>query len=145
MMGEDMICNVEWFRQFRAEPSMAWLSSDPAGAITAFMSAHAFCILTGGYVLKENESNYRFPITLVDLDTTRTRTLTLTVPFKGKDSLPKSNYSGNGKNTHAFGPYMMGITGLRAEGDILEIVLGQEGSAVRFDFSLRELSVKNVP
>jgi hypothetical protein len=136
---DDMLCRVDWYRQASARLPDAWLRTGPAGEPLAFSATHAFRVSTGGYVSKQEENVFRFPITMVDLSTSVERTLLLAVPFKGKAPKPESNFSGSNAGITTHGPYLLGVTGLEVEGQVLRIVLGMEGSATGVEFAIHPL------
>ncbi|MGD0898104.1 MAG: hypothetical protein ABR915_09740 [Thermoguttaceae bacterium] len=65
----------------------------PAGDPVAYSPTHAFRPAGGGYILKNGEQVYHFPIRMLDLKSTQSQTLTLSVPFEGQVSKPESNSS----------------------------------------------------
>jgi hypothetical protein len=135
--GSDMLCHVAWYCQPEPPPSpKAWLTANPAGDPVAFSPAYAFRMAGGGYVVKPDDGVYRFPIRRLDLQTTQSEPLLLHVPFDGEVALPSTNYSQSEGTTHAFGPYMLGVTWLEVRGEVLQIVLGADSGACATEFDL---------
>ena len=80
---------------------------------------------------------------MIDLKTGADRTYFLRVPYTGKLSEPKSNYtrtqSPQGKDCwQALGPYILGITGLHIDGKRLQITLGMKKWARTVEFDIDE-------
>jgi hypothetical protein len=142
--GPDYVARVAWYRQFEVDEPEAWLTSDKARDPVAFAGRWAFRLPGGGYVLDKAKSEYRFPVSIINLKNGSDRTMTLTVPFKGQLPTPKSNYSqsrgADGKQRwHTIGPYLLAITQLQAEGDRLSITLGMEDWSAVVEFDVSEL------
>src|SRR5262249_45576955 len=139
--GSDLLSSIPWMRRLNRMQPHAWLRTGPAGDATAFGKTHTFCLPSGGYVARPDDSVYHFPLSAVDLQTGDERRCVLHVPFKGKVPPPKTNNSAGsrrGRGTvQASGPYLLAITNLRLEGNILEVTLGMEkwSSSVAFDLS----------
>ena len=75
----------------------------------------------------------------MDLQSGEERNFTLEVPYKGQFPAPKTNYSHTttkeGEDRwRCYGPYVLGVTQLRAEGDVLRITLGMEAWSATLDF-----------
>jgi hypothetical protein len=68
--------------------------------------------------------------------------LTLNVPFEGEVPAPSTNYHGTPDALHAYGPYLMGVTGLFVTRDMLEVVLGRRDQASSVSFALTQLGTK---
>ena len=70
--GDDMIGRVVWYNQPEAPARPeSWLTAGKAGDPVAFSSTHAFRTAGGGYVLKQSDSIYRFPLLALDLQSPR--------------------------------------------------------------------------
>ena len=84
---------------------------------------------------------------MIDLDTGMSRSMELSVPFEGKVSEPKHNYStttspDGTKSIRAMGPYMMGVTILEVDRDRLHITLGMEDWHRAIEVPIRELEAE---
>ena len=138
----DGISHVNWLRRLPDEEPAAWLVTGKACDPVAFGDTHAFCLPAGGYIAREADSVFRFPIAAVDLSSGLDTELLLNVPFKGKMPIPTTNYSSTTlpDGTHSYRTLWhqeSAITELHASGGQLEIVLGQEkwSASVKFDIS----------
>jgi hypothetical protein len=137
--GPDLLCTIAWYRQFAAPELDGWLTADKVRDVVAFDSARAYRAVAGGYVAKKEEMIYRFPLSVVDLAGGAEATAILVVPYKGTLSLPTQNFSTLALQTHAHGPYLLGVTQLNVEGEQLEVTLGMEKTSVGVTFDLGKL------
>jgi hypothetical protein len=144
--GPDLLTRMPWFRQLTRTHPEGWLVADRSGDPLAFSDAHAFCLPAGGFVGHQNKSIYHFPLTVLDLQTGVEHSSLLHVPFKSELPRPKANYSedqtADGRQViHAFGPYLLGVSGLRVDGKTLEITLGMENwsAVLAFDIGKSDL------
>jgi hypothetical protein len=144
-MGDfDCLGRIDWYRQFGAPQPCGWLVTDPAGDLVAFTATHALRVASGGYVRREQDRVYRFPLEMVDLTTGAQRELTLNVPFDGKIDLPKTNYGTSelpdgSRGVRTWGPYLLGVTNLEVACENLQLTLGMEDSSWVIEFKLRDL------
>ncbi len=138
--GDDMIGRVVWYNQpeVPARPE-SWLTAGKAGDPVAFSSTHAFRPAGGGYILKQSDSVYRFPLLALDLQSPRTEPLLLEVPFDGKITVPKSNFSESNGQIDVMGPLGLGVTWLDVLDGVLQIVLGRESGAMAVEFRLADI------
>ena len=90
----------------------------------------------GGFIADRKTKVYSFPISIIDLSTYVDQTAILHVPFEGEFKLPEQNVSRFEETTEAMGPYLAGVTDLHVDGDLLELVVGIEKSAVAVAFDL---------
>jgi hypothetical protein len=139
--GPDHLCDVEWYRGLRPARPKAWLTADPAGDPVAFGPGWAVRARSGGHVPAADAGEYRFPLGLMDLATGTARDLELRVPFTGRVPEPTTNFSrssgaGGKDEWHALGPYLLGVTGLAADGDRLRVTLGMPDWARTVEFAL---------
>jgi hypothetical protein len=139
--GPDYLSDVEWNRGLRAARPAAWLTADPAGDPVAFGPGWAARVRSGGYVPAADAGEYRFPLAVVALATGAARDLELRVPFAGKVPEPQTNFSRttgrDGKvQWEARGPYLLGVTGLAADGDRLRVTLGMRDWARSVEFEV---------
>ena len=140
--GADGISHVAWLRgQSYVEPA-AWFATGKARDPVAFGDTQAFCLPAGGYIAREADSVYRFPITAIDLSTGLDIGMLFNVPFKGKIAIPSTNYSRatSPDGTQSYrtrSHHEAAVTGLQADGSQIEIVLGMEkwAASVKFDTS----------
>jgi hypothetical protein len=140
--GNDGLSHVQWLRRLSYEEPTAWLTTAKACDPVAFSKTHAFCLPGGGYVVRESDSIFRFPIAAVDLSTSLNADMVLDVPFRGNISIPTTNYSSRQSpdGTRSIRTTMhheAAITGLTMSDGLLEIVLGTEkwAGSVKFDVS----------
>jgi hypothetical protein len=131
----DLVCDIPWYRQIRAERPKAWLSADKTGDTVAFSTSQAVTAVAGGYVRESRSHVYEFPLVVVDLKNGTDRQALLSVPFDGNLIVP-TNFSGDRDHFSTFGPYMLGVTRLHFDGNSLELTLGTEGTAVGVTFDL---------
>jgi hypothetical protein len=141
---KDCVARVRWYREFAPPRVSAWLTADPAGDPVAFTATHAFRTASGGYVATERDAVYRFPLERVQLATGDCRFFTLAVPFDGKVSKPETNTrsakGADGEETvHTWGPHLLGVTGLGATSDSLQICIGTERGSKTLKFPLAVL------
>jgi hypothetical protein len=142
--GSDCLTAIDWHRQFPKSEPKAWLGSDPAGDPIAMGAGKAFRVPTGGYVAAPAEKVFRFPITMIALDSGMSRNLELSIPFDGKIVEPKTNCSirtfpDGTKSIHAMGPYVMAVTLLQVDRDRLRITLGMDEWHRTFEVPIRDL------
>ena len=139
--GSDLITRIPWYRQFESPQPKAWFTSGKAGDSTAFGSRYAFRTAGGGFIADKATKVYSFPIAIVDSKTGLDRMAFLRVPFDGDFPLPKTNVATTGDTTEAMGPYLLGVTYLRTDGDRLEVVVAGEKSAAGLTFDLTSLGL----
>ena len=137
--GPDLISRVSWYRQYAEPECKAWFKSGKGGDSTAFGSRYAFRGGAGGFIADKKTKLYSFPISIVDLSSGVDRTALLQVPFEGEFPLPTENVSTVEDTTEAMGPYLLAVTYLQLDGERLEIVLGQKGSAIGLTFDVKSL------
>jgi len=137
--GGDMLCRIDWYRQINAPTIKAWLTAGPAGDPIAFTESHAFRPLAGGYISKQGDHVYHFPMARVDLKNGSVESFVLNVPFDGDAPKPATNYSETADGIQAMGPHQIGVTWLQVAGGSLEVVIATPESAGAVRFSLSEL------
>jgi hypothetical protein len=137
--GSDLISRVAWYRQYAVPERKAWFKSGKLGDSIAFGARYAFRATGGGFIADKRTKIYSFPISIIDLTTGVDRTAILHVPFEGEFPLPTENVSRTEDATEAMGPYLLGVSYLRVDGEQLEIVLGRKGSAVGLAFDVKAL------
>lgn len=76
---------------------------------------------------------------MIDLETSVNQTLLLDVPYRGKISPPRTNYTDFGDHVETRGPYLLGITGLDVRGTTLRITLGTRETSTAVDFDLEAI------
>jgi hypothetical protein len=140
--GPDLLCAIDWYRQFPEMKLDGWLTAGKVRDVIAFDAGHAFRAVAGGYVAKKDEKIYRFPVSVVDLKEGIESAAVLAVPFKGKLKLPETNVSTFGDKTAAMGPYLLGVTQLHVANNVLEVTLGVEGSSTGVSFDVKSALVK---
>ena len=91
--GADGISHLAWLRGLSYAEPEAWLFAGKARDPAVFGDTQAFCLPAGGYVVRQNDSVYRFPIAAINLSTGLDFAMLLNVPFKGKIAVPTQNYS----------------------------------------------------
>lgn len=141
--GPDLLTRISWFRQLSPLKPHAWLVSDRGGYPVAFSDTYAFALPAGGYVRKKGDQDFRFPISVIDLQTGIDRTITLRVPFEGELPIPDTNFrtirlADGGAGIGTWGPHILALSGLQVEGTNLEVALGMEAGwtgSIRFDLS----------
>jgi ankyrin repeat protein len=147
--GADLT-SISWMRRLARVQRHGWLTAGQASDPIVFGKTHAFCLPSGGYVARQDDSVYHFPLSGIDLQTGDEQRCLLHVPFKGKVPVPKMNYSsrssGGGSTVHASGPYLLGITQLHLEENTLEITLGtaKTSSSLFFDLGKADSLRKSV-
>ncbi len=139
--GPDLLTRMPWFRQLTPPHPDGWLVADRGGDPLAFSETYAFCLPAGGYVGHQNKSTYHFPLAALDLEAGVEHALLLHAPFKGELPRPKTDYSqtqsaDSRQVVHTFGPYVLGVTGLRVDSKALEITLGMENWSAVLTFDL---------
>jgi hypothetical protein len=138
--SSDLVTKVSWYREFDAIEPKAWLVVDKPRDPAVFSSAHAFRVFTGGYVDRADECVFHLPVAAVECATGACELLLLHVPLTGPVPLPEQNVriSEDESSCHTWGPYFLGITGLRADGDRLAITIGMEKWSAELTFHLGE-------
>jgi uncharacterized protein len=139
--GSDGISNLQWIRRVHYNQEQAWFASGKAGDPVAFGRKYAFCLPSGGYVLRKEESIYRFPIAAVDLSTGTDFLLILSVPFNGEFPIPDQNISreslGAGiERNSTRSPHLLAITQIQARESDIELTLGMEEGVKVLRFSM---------
>jgi hypothetical protein len=146
--GRDCLARMLWSKQIEADEPPGWLIAGKAADPVAFGRAFAYCQPLGGLIAAQDKAVYDFPLVAVELASGRQHPVVLRVPFKGKVSPPDSNFSQSqqgGKSVfHTLGPHLLGITGLQADGDRLEITLGMESWSKTLAFDLNKLATATV-
>ena len=123
---------------------IAWLSADRATSQVGFLERTAYSPAGGGYVTTASEAVYRFPLAMSALETGMAQELTLEVPYRGKLPTPRTNYReqtepDGRKSLHTWGPYVLGLTGVRVQSRTLELTVGMERWAARLEFDLDQV------
>jgi hypothetical protein len=137
MLGRtDNVCRVEWYREVPPPEPKAWLSADAATSEVAVTAKHAFRPWGGGWIEKEGDGLYRFPLVRINLADGRAEKIVLTVPFTGEVRLPSANFDRSSVGIHAHGPYLLAVIRLQVVGGALRIVVGGGGKAATVDFDL---------
>jgi ankyrin repeat protein len=139
--GADGVANLAWARRVQYREPQAWFHSGKAGDPVAFGGSHAFCLPGGGYVSREGEMIYRFPMAAVDLSSGVDALFVLNVPFNGTFSIPTSNIgsetASDGTKTYRTSLFhLLAITQLAAEGQELEITIATENQRYGLKFDL---------
>jgi len=134
----DFLCRVDWFREPLSERREVWLETGPAADPISFGQNYACRLSEGGYVTNAGDTVYRFPFSLMDLNTGLDQPLELEVPFKGKlpEPKPKGGYARVGDRWYLYGPYLLGITRLQIRDNTLRVTLGMEDWTRTLEFDL---------
>jgi hypothetical protein len=119
---------VEWYRQMSSRGRDAWITAGRESDLMALTETYAIRPSDGGYILREREQVYHFPMALIDLRTGLERETTLDVPFRGTVPDPERNYCRqqlqNGDSRWSTtGPYLIAISRVRVEGSRLKVSL----------------------
>ena len=113
-----------------------WLSTAKAGDPTSFDETSLFRLPEGGYVKKQGDREFHFPITRTELPGGKVTALTLTVPYPKEITPPQTNRSDSGGKIRALTPHLLAITVLNYQEGELEITLGSEGKACTLLFQV---------
>ncbi|MFI5377963.1 MAG: hypothetical protein ACHRHE_01540 [Tepidisphaerales bacterium] len=119
------LCNITWYRRIPAPAVKAWLEAGEVGQLLAMSPTHAFLTLSGGYIQEQGQHVYRFPITVVDLQTGAERIATLSVPFDGDLPLPAGAKPDDQGRIATDKPHVLGVWQMRTVGGRLELTLGE--------------------
>jgi hypothetical protein len=142
--GPDKLIRVAWYQQYAPYKPQAWLLSDSCGQLSAFTNGTLYRIHAGGFVLDSKVRVYQFPISMIDTVSGKEQNLLLKVPYSGYLPLPKTNFSqttsGKQTSTQAFGPYILTITRLQVEGQVLRITVEKPLWSANVDFDMTNLS-----
>jgi hypothetical protein len=140
--GTDHLVRMAWYRQpadvdRAAAAKGAWLTSGLAGSPVGLDGTLMVRLPGGGYVLKQGDKVFHFPLELTDLATGKSRAITLDVPVDQPIEAPESNFSQNNGRYTTSGPYKVAIVGLELTGTDLYVRLANEegGHILRFDGS----------
>ena len=136
--GPDAVTRISWFREFDSPEREEWLTTDKAGDPVTFGETHMFRVLSGGYVSADNDKVFNLPLVSIDYSNAIMESMTLRVPLNDSVPLPTTNVRSVGRYHHAYGPYYLAITGLKADGDELAITLGMENWSGVVTFRLRK-------
>jgi ankyrin repeat protein len=143
--GSDHLLRMPWLRQVAEAEPPAWLTSGKAGDPVAFSDTHAFCLPAGGYVTDGDRATFHFPLTAIDLRTGIEQPLLLHAPIQGTVAAPKTNFSESrvaGKTAiRTFGSYLVAVTRLHTDGNILRVTLGAAGWSGEVWFDLGGVEV----
>ena len=146
--GRDCLAHMPWSKQVEVNEPPGWLFASKAAEPVAFGRTFAFCQPIGGFIAAKDKGVYDFPLVAVELESGRQHPLMLHVPFNGKVSLPKTNFSTTGPifgditTIHTLGAHLLGITRLQADGDRLEITLGMKAWSKTLAFDLNKLATE---
>jgi hypothetical protein len=133
----DMRIDLEWYREYEPVNPDAWLVVGKSGDPMAFSNGSVFKSLTGGYVQKDSKRIVLFPLSTFGYEDGKREDMLLRVPLTEDATLPTTNYSGDPKgSTHTFGPYLLAITGLNAERELLAVTLGTDRWSAIVTFKL---------
>jgi ankyrin repeat protein len=128
--GSDHLLRMPWLRQVADAERPAWLTSGKAGDPVAYSDTHAFCLPAGGYVADGDRATFHFPLTAIGLRTGHEQPMLLHAPTQGTIAAPKTNFSGTsaaGRTAiRTFGPYLVAVTRLHTDAQILRVTLGAE-------------------
>ena len=140
--GTDHLVRMEWYRQpadvdRAAAAKGAWLTSGLAGSPVGLDGTLMVRLPGGGYVLKQGDKVFHFPLELTDLATGKSRAITLDVPVDQPIEAPETNFSQNNGRYTTSGPYKVAIVGLElSEKDLYLRLANEEGGHIlRFDVS----------
>ncbi|NOX54453.1 MAG: hypothetical protein GXP27_08425 [Planctomycetes bacterium] len=111
--NRDLTIDVDWWR-FRFKPAerKAWLRQGAWPECVAFDKQWILTVREGGFVESPESRTIQFPLALLDLNTYAQHDLTLRVPFRGRVSPPKTNYSHSEEGWVTWGKFPIELTGL---------------------------------
>lgn len=140
--NSDGLFNLAWSRRISYEPPKAWLLTGKNGEPAAFGDSWAYCVPGGGYVLQEQEKQFRFPIAALNLSSGEDISFALSVPFDGNIVLPESNIGtetrGDKKYYTTVNPLGLALTYLEAHGNELDVTVATETNRWTLSFDLGE-------
>jgi Fe-S cluster biogenesis protein NfuA len=146
--GRDCLARMPWFHQMTPPEQAGWLVAGKSGDPAAFGHGFAYCQPAGGFITEAENAVYNFPLRALELGSGQTHSLLLRVPFLGKLPERETNLSTTregGKTTiRTFGPHVLAVTGLRADGNRLEITLGMENWSGTVIYDLGKLISEKV-
>lgn len=137
--GPDGVGQVRWYREPVPARHEAWMSCDPAGDPVALATRLGVRSAGGGWIAKEGETVFHFPLWLLDPRDGGMREVELRVPFEGEMTAPTTNYRSDGKSLHTWGPRGIGLTKLELDGDRLLVWLANPKQVWQLEFDAREL------
>lgn len=114
--SEDALCRIAWYREYVTRAPPCWFRATFPDGVAAFGPNRLFR-LGAAYVRDQDEKVYCFNINVVDLETGMDHNLTLEVPFRGDFSIREYGH------TFRSYPYLLGVTGLSIEGDVLRVIM----------------------
>jgi hypothetical protein len=117
----------------------AWLSTGLAGSPVGLDGTLLARLPAGGYVEKEGDKTFHFPIDLLDLASGQSRRVTLDVPVGQAIEAPTTNFAQHNGRYVTRGPYQLAIVGLEVTGKDLYLRLASEGGAQILRFSLAKV------
>jgi hypothetical protein len=105
----------------------AWLSTAKSLDPVCFQEGFLIRLQRGGYIARQEENVFRFPIERLTLPGGEKTALTLSIPFEGTVSLPKTNYGRSGGSTHSYVPLYLSVVGIEQKESELVVLLWSEG------------------
>lgn len=135
----DATGTLSWYRELAPATREAWMSCDPAADTIAFLPELGVRPAGGGWIGREGDSFFHFPLWLVDPRDGSAREVELLAPFEGQMSKPTTNFRSDAKGMHTWGMRGLGITYLRFDGGRLCVWLANSKKVWRLEFDAREL------
>ena len=135
----DATGRLAWYCEPAPARHPAWMRCDPAGDPVALDAQLGVRCASGGWIEKQGDKLFHFPLWLVDPREGTTREVELRVPFEGEMAAPGSNYRSDGQTIETWGARGLGITKLELAGDRLIVWLGNTKQAWQLEFDAREL------
>lgn len=130
---------LRWYREPAPEMHAAWIECDPAGDPIALDARLGVRCAGGGWIAKQGEHVFHFPLWLLDPRDGGMRETELRVPFEGEVSAPTTNYRSDGKTLHTWGARGLGLTRLQLDRDRLLVWLANTKQSWQLEFDAREL------
>ena len=137
--GPDATGCIRWYRELVPAVRAAWMECDPAGDPVALDTRLGVRPAGGGWIAKQGETLFHFPLWLVDPRDGSAREVELRVPFEGQMSAPKTNYRSDGKSMHTWGARGLALTRLELAGGRLLVSLANTKQVWQLEFDAREL------
>jgi len=135
--GPDMLIRADWYREYSAAAPCEWLTTGKAGNPLALGTKRGFQVLAGGYARAAEKRVFLLPVATFKYVDGTMENLLLRMPMAEEIEFPKTDAIIIEDNIcRAFGPYLLGVTGLRLEGDRLAIIVGMEERAAELVFEL---------
>jgi hypothetical protein len=135
----DVLARLLWYREITPSARKPWMECDPAGDPIALTPDLGVRTAGGGWIEKEGDTLFHFPLHVVDPRDGGSRELELRVPFDGAMTRPAVNYQGDARSAHVWGWRGLALTRLELAGERLLVWLANSNQVWKLEFDARSL------